>query len=169
MAGTIRNQYFGKYRGTVSDVQDPLQLGRLRARVPDVTGDEEAETGWALPCLPFAGSSAGFFGLPPIGSSVWIEFEQGDPDYPIWTGCWWGSLSEVPFAIQESPDKKVLIQTAGGLSVILDDTSGVGGITLETADGQRIVVNSTAIEIDNGQGAKIVLSGSSVSVNERTL
>ena len=159
MSGT----YFGKYRGTVTDVRDPLQTGRLRARVPDVMGDNE--TGWATPCVPFAGGGMGFFALPKVGAGVWVEFEHGDPDYPIWTGCWWDSAAEVPPVLLAPPYKKLLIKTEGGNSVLLDDTPGVGGITLETSGGQKVILSATGVEITNGQGASIKFSGPQVSVN----
>jgi hypothetical protein len=85
--------FFGKYRGTVVDKDDPRQIGRIRALVPVVTGDEESV--WAMPCVPF-GSDLSI--VPDIGTQVWIEFEQGDPSHPIWTGCWWSSSADVPQA-----------------------------------------------------------------------
>jgi uncharacterized protein involved in type VI secretion and phage assembly len=163
-----RGAFVGKYRGIVSDIQDPLMTGRIKARVRDVLGDDES--GWALPCAPFGGSGVGFFALPTVGAGVWIEFEHGDPDYPIWTGTWWGATSEVPSAVLTPPQTgKVLLRTAGGTSVLLDDTPGAGGITLETSAGAKIVLSATGIEIDNGAGAKITLQGPQVSVNDGAL
>ena len=159
MSGT----FLGKYRGKVTDVKDPLQIGRVRAQVPDVMGDKE--TGWAMPCVPFGGSGMGFFALPTVGAGVWVEFEHGDPDYPIWSGCWWGTMGEVPPVLLAPPYKKMLLKTEGGNSVLLDDTPGVGGITLETSGGQKVVLSATGIEITNGQGASIKLSGPQVSIN----
>ena len=159
----MSTQYFGKFRGVVTDINDPLQTGRIRARVPDVTGDKES--GWAMPCFPFGGSGMGFFALPTVGAGVWIEFEHGDPDYPIWAGCWYGTLAEVPPALLAPPYKKVLLQTEGGTSITLDDTPGIGGITLETSGGQKIKILGTGIEIDNGMGAKLTLVGPKVDVN----
>jgi uncharacterized protein involved in type VI secretion and phage assembly len=159
--------FHGKYRGIVSDIQDPLFLGRIKARVPDVLGD--AESGWALPCAPFGGSSSGFFALPTSGSSVWIEFEHGDPDYPIWVGSWFGAPTDLPPILLVPPYKKVMVQTAGGHHIILDDTPGIGGITLQTADGAKIVLNSLGIEIDNGKGGSIKMMGPQVSINQGAL
>jgi len=156
-------RFWGKYRGVVSDISDPRMLGRIKATVPDVLGDQES--GWALPAAPFGGSQAGFFALPKTGAGVWIEFEHGDPDYPIWTGAWWGSESEVPSVLLAPPYKKLLIQTEGGHTVVLDDTPGTGGITLTTSGGQKLVLSSTGIEIDNGSGASLKLSGPQVSIN----
>ncbi len=163
----MSSQFFGKYRGTVTDIQDPLMTGRIKAKVPDVMGDQES--GWAMPCAPFGGSGMGFFALPKVGAGVWIEFEHGDSDYPIWTGCWFGSASEMPSDLLTPPYKKVMIKTEGGHSIILDDTPGMGGITLQTSGGQKIVMNSMGIEIDNGTGGKIKMSGPQVSVNDGAL
>jgi uncharacterized protein involved in type VI secretion and phage assembly len=161
--------FYGKYRGVVTDTGDPLTIGRIRARVPDVMGD--GESGWAMPCMPFTGQGMGFFAVPATGAGVWIEFEHGDPDYPIWSGCWWGSATELPATLLSPPppSKKVLLLTEGGNSVLLDDTPGVGGITLQTAAGQKIVMTSSGIEIDNGMGARLKLSGPQVSVNDGAL
>ena len=163
----MSGNFYGKYRGTVTDIQDPLMIGRIRARVPDVLGDQES--GWAMPCAPFGGDGMGFFALPKSGAGVWIEFEHGDPDYPIYSGCWWGSAAEVPPLLLAPPYKKVLLKTEGGHSILLDDTPGIGGITLETSGGQKIVINTMGIEIDNGQGGSIKLTGPQVSVNSGAL
>jgi uncharacterized protein involved in type VI secretion and phage assembly len=158
---------WGKYRGVVSDIDDPLMTMRIRAKVPDVYGDDES--GWAMPCAPFGGDGVGFVALPKKGAGVWIEFEHGDPDYPIWVGCWWGSLSEVPSDWMTPPYEKVMIVTPAGHSITLDDTPGVGGITLKTADGAKLTMSATGVVVDNGMGGKISLSGPQVSVNDGAL
>jgi uncharacterized protein involved in type VI secretion and phage assembly len=163
----MSTNFYGKYRGTVTDIQDPLMTGRVRAKVPDVLGD--LESGWAMPCAPFGGSGMGFFALPKVGAGVWIEFEHGDPDYPIWAGCWFGSVADMPSDLLAPPYKKVLVMTEGGHSIVLDDTPGVGGITLKTSGGQKIVMNATGIEIDNGMGAKIKMTGPQISINDGAL
>lgn len=159
--------FYGKFRGVVTDNRDPLLLGRVRARVPDVMGN--LESGWAMPCAPVGGDRSGFFALPSVGAGVWIEFEQGDPDYPIWSGCWWGSQTEMPPVLLAPPYRKMMFRTEGGHSIILDDTPGTGGLTLETANGQKIVLGPLGIEIDNGQGASIRLTGPQLSLNDGAL
>lgn len=159
--------FYGKYRGTVTDNKDPLMMGRIKAKVPDVMGD--LESGWAMPCAPFGGNGMGFFALPGEGAGVWIEFERGDPDYPIWSGCWWGSVAEVPPVLLAPPYKKLMLKTEGGHTIVLDDTPGVGGITIETSTGQKISLKATGIEIDNGLGGSIQLTALQVSINNGAL
>ncbi|HYY42592.1 MAG TPA: phage baseplate assembly protein V, partial [Pyrinomonadaceae bacterium] len=85
----VRSRFFGKYRGVVLNVDDPEQMGRIQARVPEVL--QEASSAWAVPCVPFAGAGHGLVLLPELGDGVWIEFEAGDIARPVWTGCWWGA------------------------------------------------------------------------------
>lgn len=153
----------GKYRGIVADNRDPLMLGRIKARVQDVLGSNDS--GWALPCVPYAGNGVGLFLVPPVNASVWMEFEHGDPDYPVWTGCFWAQ-GEVP-ATPAVPEKKVLKTDAG--TVTLDDTPGAGGITIETTAGMKIAISATGIEINDGQGGTIKLTGPKVSINDSAL
>lgn len=155
--------FYGKYRGTVTDNRDPQQLGRVRAKVPDVLG--EHDSGWALPCVPYAGKSVGLFLIPPVGASVWVEFEHGNPDYPIWTGCFWAQ-GEVP-ATPAGPEMKVLKTDVG--TVTLNDTAGAGGITLETTAGMKITLTASSLELNDGQGGSIKLTGPQVSVNDGAL
>ena len=113
----------------------------------------------------------GFFGLPSVGAGVWIEFEQGDPEYPIYVGGWWGSPTELPQKLiaPPPPNKKVIIQTEGGHFILIDDTPGIGGITLQTSGGQKITLTALGIEIDDGLGAKIKMTGPQVSINDGAL
>lgn len=158
-----RAPLFGKYRGLVSDNRDPLMLGRVRAKVQDVFGDNES--GWALPSLPYAGNGVGLFLVPPTDAWVWIEFEHGDPEYPIWTGCFWAA-GEVP-ASPAVAEMKVLKTDA--VTITLNDLPGAGGLTIETAQGMKLAISATGIEISNGMGASIKLSGPKVSLNDSAL
>jgi uncharacterized protein involved in type VI secretion and phage assembly len=163
-------QYFGKYRGTVANNVDPMQMGRIQAIVPDVTA--LVPTSWALPCVPMTGPQAGQFILPPVGAAVWIEFEQGNPDYPIWTGGFWGSAAEVPALALAAPPgvPPIVLQTVGQNTLMISDVPGpTGGILLKTATGAMISISTIGITISNGQGATIVLAGPSVTINQGAL
>jgi uncharacterized protein involved in type VI secretion and phage assembly len=81
------NRFYGKYRGEVTDNADPKQLCRIRAKVPSILNDNDS--GWALPCLPCTDKNAAGKFIPQVGSLVWIEFESGDPNRPIWAGCFY--------------------------------------------------------------------------------
>jgi uncharacterized protein involved in type VI secretion and phage assembly len=163
------NRYYGKYRATVSDNVDPLVQGRLMLAVPDVLGN--VPSSWALPCLPAVGAQMGVFVLPAIGSTVWAEFEQGKPDFPIWTGGYWGSAAEVPpLALAAPPgSQNILLQTTKQNALLITDTPGPqGGIVLKSAGSSMLIVNDTGIYLTNGT-ASITLIGATVAVNQTAL
>jgi len=164
------SSFYGKYRGVVADNIDPAQLGRVQVSVPAVLGEQIS--GWALPCLPFAGVQAGMWVVPAVGSNVWVEFEQGDPDLPIWTGGYWGSPGDMPpMALTVAPSvSHVVVQTTNQNLLSVSDAPGpAGGLLLKSATGAMIAVNETGIVISNGAGASIVLSGPTVVVNDGAL
>jgi uncharacterized protein involved in type VI secretion and phage assembly len=158
----VEGRYYGKYRGQVTDNNDPDNLGRIRANVPRLLGTEE--TGWALPAFAYGGASEqGLFAVPDIGAGVWIEFEGGDLSYPIWSGTWYTS-GAVPESAQ--PAKKVL-KTKSGHKIVLDDDGG----TLEIADsnGNSMKMDANGIEITDSNGNSIKMTASGVSVNDGAL
>jgi uncharacterized protein involved in type VI secretion and phage assembly len=163
-------RYFGIYRGTVVNNVDPLQTGRIQAIVPDV-GSVIPST-WAMPCIPLAGKQMGTFMVPQIGSGVWIQFEAGDPDRPVWTGGWWGNAAEVPaLALAGVPgDPNIVIQSTLQNAIVVSDLPGpTGGIMLKSTTGATIIVNDTGIYIQNGKGASIIMTGPTVTINEGAL
>jgi uncharacterized protein involved in type VI secretion and phage assembly len=163
-------KYWGKYRGTVVNNADPKQVGRLLVEVPDVA--RLSPNTWALPCLPMTGKQSGVWVLPQIGAGVWVEFEHGDIDYPIWTGCWYGSAAEVPpMALLAPPSQpNIVLQTSGQTTLMLSDAPGpIGGILLKTSSGAMIAINDAGITISNGNGATIELIGPTVTVNAGAL
>jgi uncharacterized protein involved in type VI secretion and phage assembly len=164
---TEHRRHWGKYRGIVCHVHDPQQLGRIQALVPGVHGHNP--TTWALPCFAFVGAQQGIVALPAIGANVWIEYEDGHIDHPIWTGGFWLQPAEVP--TQAPPaglQPSVTLQTPTQSAIILSDDPTIG-ITLKTAAGAQIAITSNGITITNGQGATITLSGPSVDINQGAL
>lgn len=163
-------RYYGKYRGTVVQNVDPEQRGRILALVPDVSG--LLPSSWALPCVPFAGKQSGVYVVPQIGAGVWIEFEQGDPDYPIWVGGFWGVAAEVPvLALAGNPaSPSVVLQSGLQNTISISDLPGpTGGILLQSVTGALISINEIGITLSNGQGATVVLAGPTVTVNSGAL
>jgi hypothetical protein len=183
--GGDAKRFYGKYRGLVIENIDPEQIGRVILQVPDVLG--EIPSSWAMPCVPAAGIQAGCFVVPPIGSQVWVEFEQGDPDYPIWTGGFWGMVAQVPLPATAPPaippGQNIVIQSSLQHLLLISDAPpipveapipapappGTGGIVLRSPSGAMIVVNDTGIYINNGKGASIEMIGPSVMVNKVAL
>lgn len=167
---STKQKYLGKYRGTVVNNIDPLQIGRIQVMVPDVSN--VMLSSWAMPCAPVAGINNGMFALPLIGSGVWIEFEQGDPDYPIWVGGFWGTAAEVPVLSHMVPPAipGITMQTPLKNGIVISDVPGpAGGIQLQTATGAMISVTDVGITISNGKGAIITMTGPMVDINAGAL
>ena len=163
-------KFYGKYRGVVMQNVDPERRGRILVQVPDVSN--LMPSSWAMPCLPFTGQQMGFFAVPQIGAGVWVEFEQGNPDFPIWSGCWYGLGTEIPVLIQPGmpPLSGVIIQTQLQNTLMVSDAPGpAGGILLKTTTGAMIAINDVGITISNGKGAVITMTGPMVDVNAGAL
>ena len=160
--------FHGKYRATVHDNVDPHNLGRIRAIVPAVTGPDEPST-WAMPCLPSAGTGMGLFTVPRKGAGVWIEYEGGDLNYPIWVGGYW-SDAEVPDLVPAEArlSPTITLQTPNGNGLVISDVPGKG-ILIQSASGAKISITNDGITIDNGRNAVITLTGNSVNVNNGAL
>jgi len=164
------NKFFGKYRATVINNIDPEQRGRIQVMVPDVAGFIPST--WALPSFPIGGLQMGMFGLPIIGSGVWVEFEQGNIDYPIWVGVFFGSAAEVPALSHLIPPAVpgMVMQTPLQNGILVSDVPGpTGGIMMTTTTGAMILINSLGITLSNGQGAMIQMTGPSVIINAGAL
>jgi hypothetical protein len=151
----LRARFYGKYRGIVSSV-DPATM-RIKALVPSVLGEQE--TGWCMPCVPYAGPRTGFAFLPATGSGVWIEFEGGDVSYPIWVGGYW---REGEFPADAAQEVRVIV-TAAPLKLVFNDEQSE--ITLSDPNGNTVTLGSSGIKLANGQES-VVVSSSKVSVND---
>jgi uncharacterized protein involved in type VI secretion and phage assembly len=164
------NKYYGIYRGTVVNNIDPMQIGRIMALVPDAGGITPSS--WAMPAVPLAGKQMGTFMVPQIGSGVWIQFEAGDADRPVWMGGWWGNPAEVPaLALAGIPgDANIVLQSTLQNAIVISDVPGpIGGIMLKSTTGATIIVNDTGIYIQNGKGASIIMAGPTVTINNGAL
>jgi hypothetical protein len=158
--------FHGKYRGTVVNNIDPLTRGRVQVSVPAVLGG--GRLSWAEACVPYAGDQVGLFAVPPVGANVWVEFEAGDPDFPILAGCFWGDGQAPGTGL---PTTKVL--KTDGVTVTLEDLPGGGGLTVEVGSpavpvAMKVACTSAGIELSIGS-SKVVLSATSVSVNDGAL
>jgi uncharacterized protein involved in type VI secretion and phage assembly len=162
-----RREFFGKYRGTVVDNADPTKRGRLRVQAPAVLGTVEV---WAMPCVPYAGPQLGFYAMPENGTGVWIEFEAGDPSYPIWTGFFWGK-DDID---QADADPKIKFFKTKKFTLRIDD--GNGEIVIENDSGSQIKLTSneilhksSTVKQEAAGGRKTDLSSASFKVNDGSL
>jgi uncharacterized protein involved in type VI secretion and phage assembly len=155
----IRGRFFGKYRGVVIEVDAATM--RVKASVASVLGG--VTSGWAAPCVPYAGPQVGFMMLPEVGSGVWIEFEGGDVSLPIWTGCYWNS-GDVPSTAAAT--LKTIVTKAGSLAF---DTSA-SSATLQDASqpANTLVIDSSGVTATSGSSS-VAVGSSSVSVNNGAL
>jgi uncharacterized protein involved in type VI secretion and phage assembly len=154
----VRYRFYGKYRGSVTDV-DASTL-RIKAKVPAVLGTQE--TGWCMPCVPYAGPNVGVAFLPEQGSGVWIEFEGGDVSYPIWVGCYWRDGEQPSDAM---PTVKAIVTTSP-LKILLDDD--IGRITISDSNQNTVTLDSSGITLTRG-GSNVQISDSEVNVNDGAL
>ncbi len=136
----LAGHYFGKYRGRVVDNTDPLKRGSVQVVVPEVMGEKAL---WALPCAPYAGSKIGFFAIPPVGSSVWVEFEAGQANFPVWVGAFWqdGEIEDA-----DASPKVVFLRTPGA-TIRIEDS---GTLEIETQGGAKITMTGTEITLEAG-------------------
>jgi hypothetical protein len=169
LAEREQSRFYGKYRGIVRDIDDPEELGRIRAEVPAVFEDQSSP--WSLPAFPFAGQGHGLVLLPEVGDGVWIEFEAGDLNRPIWTGCW--------FASGERPEPKtskarVLVTTAGHKIVLDEDQDEIkiqhpGGAEFTMSSSEIVLklglcelkITQSEINLNNGM-VKVTAAGASL-------
>ena len=187
----IEGRFYGKYRAVVVDNADPENRGRLRLRIPSVLG-ADVVSGWALPCLPYGGApDQGFFFIPEVDATVWVEFEAGNLDYPVWVGTFWGKpggASDVPKpADEQSPPTRKIIRTLKGSGIEIEDKDGEevfiikyndgdkentvtmnkDGIAVEDANENKITLDSTGMKVEDTNANKVTLDDGGVTVEDK--
>ena len=158
--------FLGLYRGKVESNTDPMLRGREQVSVPEVFND--GRLAWAEPCVPYAGNQVGHFALPPVGASAWVQFERGDPDYPVIAGCQW-QAGESPAPGLE----QIKMIATSAIKITLSDAPGAGGVTIEVSPPAvsipvKLVLGPGGIELSAG-GSSIKLDGVKVSINNGAL
>ncbi|MGH4006878.1 MAG: phage baseplate assembly protein V [Pseudonocardiaceae bacterium] len=176
----VEHRYHGKYRGLVRENRDPEQLGRLKVLVPSVLGDQVV-TGWALPCVPYGGMAGqGLLAVPDVGAGVWVEFEEGDLEFPIWVGTFWskpGGKTELPKAngpdgaetgVPDSPTRRIL-KTLRGHTIQIEDAEGKDMILIrEATNNHTVVLDAGGIKITDGTGNYLEMTTKSFTVHSKT-
>lgn len=176
----VERRFYGKYRGFVVDNEDPEHLGRLKVTVPSVLGPDVV-TGWASPCTPYGGAAnQGCLFIPEQESGVWIEFEEGDLEFPIWVGSFWSKPdgnSELPKPNKvdgkeeddvQAPVTRKIIKTLKGHSIQLEDKDGEEMITIvhrvDDDNVNVITMNSSGITITDFTANQIVMKDDAFSI-----
>jgi hypothetical protein len=144
-------KYYGKYRGTVVSNLDPKRQGRLFVEATDALG--LFPSNWAMPCVPIGGGlQFGAYLVPPPGAGVWVEFEQGNPSKPIWTGFYASAATDPPATAQlTTPGAPVMVLgTIGKATLAISDVPippmRGPGIMLQSG-ASTLVVDSVGIQI----------------------
>jgi uncharacterized protein involved in type VI secretion and phage assembly len=177
----IERRYWGKYRGRVVDNQDPAGLGRLKVSVPSVLGPDVV-TGWATPCTPYGGAAdQGLFYLPEREAGVWVEFEEGDLEFPIWVGTYWSKPddgSQIPLPndadgteADEPPSVPTCktIKTLKGHTLQFEDAEGAEGILLmEGSKGHLVTLNADGVTVTDAAGNEVVLNDDGIRLTDLT-
>lgn len=180
LAEQVERRFYGKYRGFVVDNEDPESLGRLRLTVPSVLGDEVV-TGWAAPCVPYGGAAdLGLLFVPEKDAGVWVEFEEGDLEFPIWVGTFWskpGGESELPRpndtdgaeqdGVQSPPTRKIL-KSVKGHTLQFEDADGEEMVLIvEAKNGHVVVMNKDGIQVTDGANSHtVVLDGDGIRITD---
>lgn len=177
----VERRYYGKYRGLVVDNADPEQLGRLTLRVPSVLG-AEVVTGWAMPCVPYGGDAGqGLLFIPEVGAGVWVEFEEGDLEFPVWVGTYWskpGGESELPKpnaadgaedgAVQDPPTSKI-IKTKKGHTLQFEDGDDARITLCEGVKKHVITLDANGIKIVDGANShEITLAADGITIKDKS-
>jgi uncharacterized protein involved in type VI secretion and phage assembly len=178
----VEHRYYGKYRAFVVDNADPEDRGRLRLKVPSVL-NEEVISGWALPCVPYGGAAnQGFFFIPEVDAGVWVEFEGGNLDYPVWVGAYWGKPggeSEAPKpndgtgaeegSVQNPPTRKI-IKSLKGHTIQLEDADDEEMILItmivKDKPSNVIVLDSKGIKITDTNENVLTMSDKGVNITD---
>lgn len=147
------NKFYGKYRALVVSNNDPNKSGRIQVRCPKVLG--EYVSSWCYPCLPFAFTDGGFITIPKNGDYVWVEFEDGDPAYPIWVGSCW-QPNRTPLQSNYNPDDRIVFVSRNQHLIEIDDKNNT--IIVKMKDGTRFKLGN-GIEITAPTGTKTVFYG----------
>lgn len=152
-------QWHGKYRAIVTDIDDPEGRGRIRVKCPKVLGDSKSH--WCEVCSPVAYDNGGDFCLPKKDDTVWVEFEGGDPDKPVYSGSWWSSNNCVADKDKDEYNENTRIIEFDGCKIKMKSDESIevtiknskifmeeDNTTVSVGDSTEVKVTDDTIKID---------------------
>jgi hypothetical protein len=154
----VADQYFGKYSAIVKDNRDADKLGVLEVSVPTIFPPDELVP--ARAALPY-----GMFFVPENETRIWVEFEGGDTEFPIWTGVQHVAGTFAPEAAKNPPTVRAFRTPAGHL-LIFDDSSGSESVVLTDGEhAHRLTFDKDGIKLTDGKNKhEIELSSGAVHI-----
>lgn len=149
---TMDSRIAGVVIATVSNIDDPDDLGRVKVKFPWM--GENYQSDWASIAMPFAGDKTGFFFMPSVGDVVLVAFDHGDVNRPFIIGSLWNKKAKPPGTSQDAKDSIFRIRTKEGNEIIFNDEKNQANRLLEikTGSGHCIILGSQKIEIKDKNG-----------------
>lgn len=168
----------GFYRAKVISNKDPLNLGRIKIRIPGLHGISEAQTFYVPDAhLPYAypgnmdvaTNHIGKYMMPIEGSLVWVSFETGTTNFVYFGGIYCakpnndryiyfnrninngGSLKIDSDDIESDndPHRYVLFKSIKGSTIYIDDRDATECIHIEDRFGNSINMNKNGTTINS--------------------
>lgn len=167
---TVFRRYYSVYKGQVSSVDDEQNRGRVLLRVPELFGDRDlANFAEPIVCSGKPGADViggknfmGPFNPPKVGDWVWVEFQKGHQDFPLYRDRGWPADDELPDVFDEASEWNMmnpLFLSRFGHQIYVDESSGKAKFVVKMKNGNSFIIDETSgaekIEIKSERGAFI--------------
>jgi len=136
------DRIYGVVVGVVTNNQDPDKLGRVKVRLPWLTGDYESN--WARVATLMAGKERGSFFLPEVDDEVLLAFEHGDVRFPYVIGALWNGVDKPPRTNADGKNNQRAIKSRQGHELIFDDSDGKEQVEIHTKAGHQILLDDSS-------------------------
>jgi phage baseplate assembly protein V len=154
--------------GTITSVDDPEKMGRVRAWLPAIG---KIETDWMGVMAAGAGGNKGFVILPDVDDEVLVLFIGGDPSQAVVLGGLYGARGPGDYGVEDSSIRRYSIGTSGGQKIKLDDAGqcirleNKGGSFMEISPEKFFLHSAVPLEIE-APGCEVVITGKSIDFRQ---
>ncbi|RPI77310.1 MAG: phage tail protein [Desulfobacteraceae bacterium] len=166
------NRMYGVVVGVVTNNKDEDGLGRVKVKIPRLSGDDESH--WARVVSFMAGKERGAFFLPEVDDEVLVAFEHGDLALPYVIGALWNGTDVPPETNSDGENNVRVIQSRSGHIIRLNDKEGEetieitdktekNSIVISTKDNKITITSDKDIELSAKNG-KISLDAKDVEI-----